>query len=99
MPQERSYLLGHFSMIWDFLKSVKLAIVLLLSLAATSIIGTLIPQNESPENYRQALGERFYRIFDVFDVFGDIFKTQLLRWFDCFDPHYMVAVDSFNDTA
>jgi cytochrome c biogenesis protein len=45
-------------------------VVLLLSLAATSIIGTLIPQNESPAAYFQAYGEFLYRIFDVFDFFN-----------------------------
>ncbi len=69
MPWKRRYLLNYLNRIWDFFKSVKLTIVLLLSLAATSIIGTLIPQNESPENYRQAFGEFLYRIFDIFDFF------------------------------
>jgi len=54
---------------WNFFKSVKLSVVLLLSIAATSVIGTLIPQNQSPENYLKAFGEPLYRIFDVFDLF------------------------------
>jgi len=45
-------------------------VVLLLSLAATSIIGTLIPQGESPAAYFEAYGEFLYRIFDVFDFFN-----------------------------
>jgi cytochrome c biogenesis protein len=36
-----------------------------LTLAVTSIIGTLIPQNESPEAYVRAYGEYFYRLFDL----------------------------------
>jgi cytochrome c biogenesis protein len=55
--------------VWKFFSSVKLTIVLLLSLAATSIIGTLIPQNESPEEYFRAFGAVFYRIFDALDIF------------------------------
>ena len=55
--------------LWKFFASVRLTIVLLLSLAATSIIGTLIPQNESPENYLKAFGERLYRVFDILDIF------------------------------
>ena len=55
--------------IWNFFTSVKLTVVLLLTLAATSIIGTLIPQNEDPMQYRQAFGEFLYRLFDILDVF------------------------------
>jgi cytochrome c biogenesis protein len=55
--------------IWKFFASVKLTIVLLLTLAATSIIGTLIPQNESPARYVQAFGEPLYRLFDILDLF------------------------------
>ena len=55
--------------IWKFFTSVKLTVVLLLTLAATSIIGTLIPQNKSPMEYRQAFGDALYRLFDILDVF------------------------------
>ncbi|MFC1816313.1 cytochrome c biogenesis protein ResB [Thermodesulfobacteriota bacterium] len=58
-----------FDSIWDFFVSVKLTVVVLLSLAATSIIGTLIPQNEDPTKYYQAYGEFLYRIFHVLDIF------------------------------
>lgn len=46
-----------------------MTIVILLSIALTSIIGTVIPQNKSPAEYLQAFGEFFYRLFDVFDFF------------------------------
>jgi cytochrome c biogenesis protein len=55
--------------IWKFFTSVKLTVVLLLTLAATSVIGTLIPQNKSPMEYRQAFGDFLYRLFDILDVF------------------------------
>ena len=58
-----------FSKIWDFFSSVKLTIVLLLSLAATSIIGTLIPQNENPAAYLKAFGGYLFRLFDILDLF------------------------------
>ena len=45
------------SKITDFLASVKLTIVLLAVLAATSIIGTIIPQQESPQAYIQYYGQ------------------------------------------
>ena len=56
---------GPLEDIWKFFASVRLTIVLLLSLAAASIIGTLIPQNESPQGYVQAFGDFGYRLFDV----------------------------------
>lgn len=55
--------------LWRFFASVKLTVTLLMTLAATSIIGTLIPQNESPENYRRAFGEFYYRLFEILDIF------------------------------
>ena len=51
--------------LWKFFCSVKLTIVLLLSLAATSIIGTLIPQNQSPEAYLRAFGSFRYQLLSV----------------------------------
>ena len=55
--------------IWNFFTSVKLTVVLLLTLAATSVVGTLIPQNKNPMEYRQAFGDFLYRLFDVLDLF------------------------------
>ncbi|HHO49251.1 MAG TPA: cytochrome c biogenesis protein ResB, partial [Desulfobacteraceae bacterium] len=39
-----------------FLASVKLALFLLFTLAVTSIIGTIVPQNEAPGLYVQLYG-------------------------------------------
>ena len=58
-----------FNKIWDFFTSVRLTIVILLTLAATSIIGTLIPQNQEPGQYFQAFGGFLYRLFDIFGIF------------------------------
>lgn len=55
--------------IWKFFVSVKLTVFLLISLAATSIIGTVIPQNASHEAYFRKYGAFLYRLYDVFDVF------------------------------
>ncbi len=60
---------GFLSRLWKFFTSVRLTIVILLSLALTSIIGTLIPQNESPAAYIHEYGEFLYRIFSVLDIF------------------------------
>lgn len=55
--------------IWRFFTSIQLTVGVLLSLAVTSIIGTLIPQNESPEAYFRTYGEVLYRIFHALDIF------------------------------
>ncbi len=48
---------------------MKLTVVLLLSLAATSIVGTIIPQNENPAAYFRAYGEFVYKLFDLLGIF------------------------------
>ncbi len=63
--------------IWMFFASVKLTVALLLTLAVTSIIGTVIPQNESPAAYINAYGENLYRIF-LFLNFFDMYRSW---WF------------------
>ncbi|MEW5725098.1 MAG: cytochrome c biogenesis protein ResB, partial [Thermodesulfobacteriota bacterium] len=44
----------------DFLASVRLALVILISLALTAIAGTIIPQNLEPAQYIQGYGPRLY---------------------------------------
>jgi cytochrome c biogenesis protein len=67
--KEGRFRLDYLNKLWKLFASVKLTVVLLLSLAGTSIIGTLIPQNESPAQYLKAFGEFLYRLFLVFDFF------------------------------
>jgi cytochrome c biogenesis protein len=55
--------------VWKFFCSVKLTIVLLLSLALTSIIGTVIPQNENPEAYLHAYGAFRYQLLSALGIF------------------------------
>ena len=55
--------------VWKFFVSVKLTVFLLLSLAATSIIGTVIPQNADPEIYFHKFGPFLFRLFQVLDIF------------------------------
>jgi cytochrome c biogenesis protein len=62
--------LSPLNQLWKTFASVKLTIGLLLTLAATSIIGTLIPQNETPVAYVQAFGEFLYRLFALLGLFG-----------------------------
>ena len=59
----------YFKNIWKFFASLNLTIVVLLSLAVTSIIGTLIPQNENPVDYFRTFGAFTYRLFDILDLF------------------------------
>ena len=60
---------GLMDTVWNFFSSIQLTIVLLLSLAATSIVGTLIPQNADPRQYLTAFGEFYYRFFHALDLF------------------------------
>lgn len=60
---------GALNNLWKFLASIRLTVAILLSLALTSIIGTVIPQDESPTAYFREYGEFFYRIFDVLGFF------------------------------
>jgi cytochrome c biogenesis protein len=55
--------------LWDFFASVKLTVGVLILLAATSVIGTLIPQKADPAQYLQAYGEFLFRLLQIFDIF------------------------------
>ncbi len=55
--------------IWAFFASIKLSVVLLIVLAVTSIIGTVIPQNADPASYFKSYGEVFYKIFKSLGLF------------------------------
>ena len=58
-----------FQRAWKFFTSVKLTVFVLFFLAATSIIGTLIPQNASMAFYHRKYGEVFSSFFSAFDIF------------------------------
>ncbi|MFP4475796.1 MAG: cytochrome c biogenesis protein ResB [Desulfatibacillaceae bacterium] len=60
-----------------FFASVRLTVALLLILAATSVIGTLIPQNQSQRFYFEEYGEFLYRLFSFLDFF-DMYRSW---WF------------------
>jgi len=55
--------------LWKLFASIKLTVTLLLSLAATSILGTIIPQNKSADAYLSEYGEFFYKILSAFNIF------------------------------
>jgi cytochrome c biogenesis protein len=52
-----------FKQTWDFFASVKLAIYVLILIAVTSIIGTIIPQNANDSFYFHKYGEFLYKLF------------------------------------
>ena len=68
--------------VWGFFASIRLTVVLLISLAATSIIGTLIPQNEDPAAYVRAFGQFAFQLFSLLGIFDMYhswwFQTLLL---------------------
>lgn len=70
--------------IWRFFSSVKLAIVLILAIIATAIIGTVIQQNLPDEMYLQHYGAstfKFLNYFDLFDMYHSWWFELLLMLF------------------
>ncbi len=66
---------------WAFFSSMKTAIVLLLVLAAASMAGTLIPQNEPPEFYLNKFGAQKYALMQrlsLTDVYHSTWFSVLL---------------------
>ena len=57
------------SPIFKFFASVQLTVAVLLTLAATSVIGTVIPQNQDMDAYLHTYGQNLYRLFSVLDMF------------------------------
>jgi cytochrome c biogenesis protein len=70
------------SKLWDFFASVKLSVVILLSLAMTSVIGTVIPQNENPMLYHRKFGDVLFNIFNILDIF-DMYHSWWFRFLLC----------------
>ena len=60
---------GYLSILYDFFRSLKLTITLLILLAVISIIGTLISQNATPTEYIQRYGISLYEVLDFFGLF------------------------------
>jgi len=63
--------------IWKFFASVKLAVVLLIILAAVSIVGTVIQQNQAPEDYLREYSQSTIDLFESIGLF-DLYHTW---WF------------------
>lgn len=56
------------NLVWNFFKSVKLALFTFFILASTSIIGTVIPQNNPPEFYVQQYGASTAKLFQMLGI-------------------------------
>jgi len=71
--------------IWDFFCSLKLTVITLILLAATSIIGTVLPQDAGQvEQFRQRIGDSAYKLFltlDFFDMYHSWWFLTLLGLF------------------
>ena len=70
-----------FQAIWDYFCSLKLAMTLLLTLAITSIIGTVIPQGNLAPEYIQSIGPtkmKIYQSFGFFDMYHSWWFVLLL---------------------
>ena len=67
--------------VWKFFSSVKLTIVLLILLAMTSIIGTVIPQVPQRESFEfaRSLSPEVFRLFNSLNLF-DMYHSL---WFRC----------------
>jgi len=67
--------------LWDFFCSLKLAMTLLLTLAVTSIIGTVIPQGNIPAEYIQSISQakmKLYQALGFFDMYHSWWFVLLL---------------------
>src|SRR3972149_402789 len=63
--------------VWNFFISVKLAIFTLIVLAVTSILGTIIEQNQLPEKYHQIYEDWAFTLMDRINLF-DMYHSY---WF------------------
>lgn len=63
--------------VWAFFSSVKLALFIFFIVATTSIIGTIIPQNSTPEQYVEHYGANLAKIFELLN-FSDMYNSW---WF------------------
>jgi len=70
--------------VWDFFISVKLAIITLIVLASTSILGTIIEQNQPPEKYHQIYEDWAFALMDrinLFDMYHSVWFLLILVLF------------------
>lgn len=64
--------------VWRFFASVKLALTIIFTLAATSIFGTIIQQNKSEQFYVQEYGPEMTRLLQMLDIIPNMYGSW---WF------------------
>ncbi len=72
------------NVVWEFFASVKLALFTLFVLAAASIIGTVVPQNEAPEKYMHMYGPavtKFFTALHIIDMYNSWWFQAMLVTF------------------
>ena len=70
--------------VWNFFTSLKLAIFVIIILAISSIVGTIIEQNQGIEKYRQIYTDgaiRFFEALSLFDMYHSWWFLLLLVLF------------------
>ena len=70
--------------VWNFFISVKLAIITLIVLAVTSILGTIIEQNQPPEKYHKIYEDWAFALMDrinLFDMYHSVWFLFILVLF------------------
>ncbi len=66
------------NVVWGFLSSVKLTIVLLILLAIVSVVGTVIPQGQGAVEYAQTLTPAMFRFLSTLQLF-DMYNAPWFR--------------------
>ena len=77
--------------IWSFFSSVKLTIVILAGIVCISVVGTVVPQQESAREMMQHMSPglvSFLRTMQVFDIYHSI-------WFFLFMGFLFLNLSSF----
>jgi hypothetical protein len=62
------------SKVWQFLCSVRLAVIIIIVLAVSCIVGTIILQQRTPEDYISKYGEGLAKFFSAIQL-TDIFHS------------------------
>lgn len=70
--------LGIFDYIWKFFSSLKLTVAVLVSLAAASVIGTVVPQSGDAAAFFRDNHPVLYSVFSVLDIF-DMYHSWWFR--------------------
>jgi cytochrome c biogenesis protein len=64
--------------LWRFFASLKLTVIILLTLAVLAGVGTFLPQNQNPADYFRAFGPFWYQILATLDLF-DLYHAWWFR--------------------